>query len=427
MKQVNILYDISALGTGHFLNRARAGIFRVVEQSAYGLADANECSVTFCASQCNFTLCEEYLEAHPSLSEIGLSLPDDMLSNLYNLIEPIKVNISQSPASFLKTRLLKKIYNMGKRYTSPLAVKDLEKMEIYHSPIHPIPLQVAREKRIRKFQTMYDLIPLLYPQYFVWNETEMAKKVLADITPETFIICISESTKHDLCNYCRGIESDRVFVIPLAAGENFYHCTDFETIVGIRNKYHIPRDCNYILSVSTLEPRKNIDHTIRSFVRMIREQKINDLCLVLAGAKGWDYDRIFGEIENSVEIQDKIILTGYVPDDDLAPLYSGAQAFVYPSLYEGFGLPPLEAMQCGTPVITSNTSSLPEVVGDAGIMVAPTDSDALCQAMLDLYQSDALRQELAQRSLLRAKQFSWQKNTDDTLNAYKKALYECQR
>jgi glycosyltransferase involved in cell wall biosynthesis len=155
---------------------------------------------------------------------------------------------------------------------------------------------------------------------------------------------------------------------------------------------------------------------------LIREQKIDDLCLVLTGAKGWDYDRIFGEIANSVDVQDKIILTGYVPDEDLSPLYSGALAFVYPSLYEGFGLPPLEAMQCGTPVITSNTSSLPEVVGDAGIMVAPTDSDALCQAMLDLYCSDALRRDLAQKSLLRAKQFSWQKTTRETINAYKKAL-----
>lgn len=419
---MKILYDISALGTGHFLNRARTGIFRVVEHGAYGLADAQGCSVAFCASQCNFTMCQGYLDAHPGLTEIKLSLSDDMLSSLYNMIEPIKDSISESPARFLKTRLLKRLYNLGKEYTYPLGGKDLREMDIYHSPVHPIPHQISKENRIIKFQTLHDLIPLLHPQLFVWNDAEILRKVLAGINQRTFVICVSESTKHDLCNYLKKIDPDRIFVIPLAAGEKFYHCTDFETIVGIRKKYHIPRDCHYILSVSTLEPRKNIDHTIRCFIRLIREQGIDDLYLVLTGAKGWDYDRIFNEIENSVEIQDRIILTGYVPDEDLAPLYSGALAFVYPSLYEGFGLPPLEAMQCGIPVITSNTSSLPEVVGDAGIMVAPTDSDALCQAMLDLYRSDALRQELAQRLLLRAKQFSWQKNTEDTVSAYRKAL-----
>jgi glycosyltransferase involved in cell wall biosynthesis len=419
---MNILYDISALGTGHFLNRARTGIFRVVECGAYGLADAQGCSVTFCASQCNFTRCQEYLDAHPVLAEIKFSLPDDMLTKLYNFVEPFKANISHSTFSFMKTKVLRELYNLGKKYTYPLSGEDLVNTDIYHSPFHQIPLQVSREKRITKFQTLHDLIPLLYPQFFSNFEYEMTKKILAGIGPETFVISVSESTKQDLCNHLHGIDPGRIFVIPLAAGEDFYQCTDAEIIAAIKKKYHIPRDWRYLLGVSTLEPRKNIDHTIRCFVRLIREQKIDDLCLVLTGAKGWDYDRIFGEIANSVDVQDKIILTGYVPDEDLSPLYSGSLSFVYPSLYEGFGLPPLEAMQCGTPVITSNTSSLPEVVGDAGIMVAPTDSDALCQAMLDLYRSDALRRDLAQKSLLRAKQFSWQKTTRETINAYKKAL-----
>jgi glycosyltransferase involved in cell wall biosynthesis len=121
-------------------------------------------------------------------------------------------------------------------------------------------------------------------------------------------------------------------------------------------------------------------------------------------------------------VRDRIVMTGYVAEDDLAPLYSGALAFVYPSLYEGFGLPPLEAMQCGTPVITSNTSSLPEVVGDAGIMVDPLDQDALCDALSRVHGSAALRRELSRRSLARARQFSWERCIDQTLAAYRTAL-----
>ena len=114
-------------------------------------------------------------------------------------------------------------------------------------------------------------------------------------------------------------------------------------------------------------------------------------------------------------------MTGYVPDKDLAPLYSGAMMFVYPSFYEGFGLPPLEAMQCGVPVITSNTSSLPEVVGEAGMMVDPQDADELCQAMLKIYNSAEVRQKMSVDSLAQAQKFSWKRCAEQTIDTYKAA------
>ena len=145
---------------------------------------------------------------------------------------------------------------------------------------------------------------------------------------------------------------------------------------------------------------------------------------MLVGTQGWDYNDIFEEIFKHEDIKKRIIITGYIPDEDLAALYSGALAFVYPSFYEGFGLPHLEAMQCGVPVITSNTCSLPEVVGDAGIMVDPTDADALCHSMLEIYNKSSLREAMSLKSIERAKQFSWEKCTQETLAAYKTALSE---
>jgi glycosyltransferase involved in cell wall biosynthesis len=261
----------------------------------------------------------------------------------------------------------------------------------------------------------------MFPQFFEFKEDHLLNKILDSLAPDNWAICISDSTKNDLCNKFPKIDPSRVFVTPLAASELFYPCNDFEQISLIRKKYNIP-DAPYILSLSTLEPRKNIDHTIRCFAHLSQQEHIKDLSLVLVGTKGWDYNKIFEEISNNNSLQDRIIVTGYVADEDLAALYSGAMAFVYPSFYEGFGLPPLEAMQCGIPVITSNTSSLPEVVGDAGIMVSPTDTDALCQSMLEIYNNPSLRKTMSLRSIERSKQFSWEKCTQETINAYKTAL-----
>ena len=144
--------------------------------------------------------------------------------------------------------------------------------------------------------------------------------------------------------------------------------------------------------------------------------------LVLVGGKGWHDDKIFHALELQNDLRGRIIVTGFAPDADLSPLYSGALAFVYPSLYEGFGLPPLEAMQCGTPVITSDNSALPEVVGDAGIMVNARDEDALCAAMWQLYAHPARCNDLSAKSLQRAEQFSWEKCRALTIEAYRFAL-----
>lgn len=218
------------------------------------------------------------------------------------------------------------------------------------------------------------------------------------------------------------LEPEKVSVVYLAAGDHFYQCNDSRQINQVRIKYNIPLESDYFLALSTLQPRKNFERIIISFIEMIKAQHVKDLSLVLVGADGWDYERIYKEIKGAGEFADKIIVTGYVPDEDLAPLYSGAMAFIYPSLYEGFGLPPLEAMQCGTPVISSNNSSLPEVVGDAAITINPNDGEALCQAMLNLYNSSELRAKLSAASIERAKCFSWDIATNETVAAYRKAL-----
>jgi len=172
----------------------------------------------------------------------------------------------------------------------------------------------------------------------------------------------------------------------------------------------------FILYVGTLEPRKNIPTLIHAFAKVKKDGFPQKLLLI--GGKGWKYEEIFSAI-NELSLTDQILIPGYVPDEDLVYFYNVADLFVYPSLYEGFGLPPLEAMACGTPVITSNKSSLPEVVGDAALLVDPLDVRALAGAIERVLANEELRAQLSERGLKRAKFFSWKKTAERTWEVYR--------
>jgi glycosyltransferase involved in cell wall biosynthesis len=313
------------------------------------------------------------------------------------------------------------------RYPAPidpvsrLSPPTLAGADVYHSPVFALPEQACSRDGPRRFLTVYDVIPLLHPELFSWGGEQWLRAIVDSVRPDDCVLTISQRTKDDLLTLRPAMDPDRVFVTHLAADPaRFYPCDDPARLAAVRGRYGIPEG-PYVLSVGTLEPRKNLPHLLRTFADLVRAERADDLRLVLTGAKGWDFETIFSEVEQLAALRDRVVFTGYVDDGDLAPLYSGAAVFVYPSLYEGFGLPPLEAMQCGTPVITSNTSSLPEVVGDAGLMVDPRDGDALAQAMLDVYRAPGRRADLAARALVRAAQFSWDRYARETVAAYRAA------
>jgi glycosyltransferase involved in cell wall biosynthesis len=235
------------------------------------------------------------------------------------------------------------------------------------------------------------------------------------------VVAISESTKRDVCSVLR-IRPERVFVAPLAAEPGiFYECNDQEKRVAVRRRCKIP-DGPYLLSLCTLEPRKNLASLVRAFCRMARQHPELKLSLVLVGAAGWHSESLDRALAGAAGLRDRIILPGYVPDADLASLYSGAHAFAYLSEYEGFGLPPLEAMQCGVPVIASGTTSLPEVVGDAGVLVNPQDETAVAEALCRLCRDEAWRQDLGARGKVRASMFTWQRCVDNVMATYQAAM-----
>ncbi len=431
---MKVLYDISVLGQGYSNPVCRAGIFRVVEAVAQGLMANEACELTFCASGSflllDFTL--KYLETDLQFANVDFSYSrrDRFIETSFN--ELINETLTELNQQVLKTKglqqtLLKLVRKpvfqayLHTRNLHPLNSASVRQADIFHSTSYPLTAKTKQHKQPQNFLTFYDLIPILYPQFFPSSQNDLSQVILQSLDLNDWAICISHATKADLCNLRTDIDPDRVFVTHLAASDLFHARSEPEGIMAVRRKYNLP-DAPYFLSLSTLEPRKNIDHTIRCFAKLIQQENLPDLYLVLVGNKGWDYDKIFKEIDSLEFLRDRIILTGFIANEDLAAVYSSALAFVYLSFYEGFGLPPLEAMQCGIPVITSNTSSLPEVVGNAGIMLDPNDDDGLCQSMLRVVNQSFLRQTMALKSLEQAQQFSWQKCIQETIAAYKVAL-----
>ena len=191
----------------------------------------------------------------------------------------------------------------------------------------------------------------------------------------------------------------------------------------MKTKYNIPADKKYLFSLCSLEPRKNLIRAVKSFIKFIDKHKIENLVYVLGGS-AWDgfVNKLEQEIPDYAHYKNQIIKAGYVEDEDLPLLYSGAEFFVYTSEYEGFGLPVLEAMKCGRAVITSNNSSLPEVAGNAAIQINFDSIDEHVKAYEKLYFNNALRNEYSEKAILQAAKFSWHKTAETMIDTFKKVL-----
>ena len=410
--------------------RGTVGIFRVIEHNARALATAPGADVWFYAHQ-NRLETQRYFEKHlapdalpgsharfaePALPggrpvAAAVTAADDFLSRRYPY-PPWRWLASGRVLWAGVRRLLARV--------EPAAADGLD---IYHSPATEFPAWTARPG-LRRFLTVYDLIPIIHPEFFPGGTSRQLRATLGSITSRDWLLCISESTRRDLLAHCPACNPDRTLVIPLAAEHFFHPETDPARLAAVRERYAIPADTPYFLSVSTLEPRKNFESVIRAYARFVRADPGRPSRLVLVGGKvRTDTHPIFAALAAEDEnIRRRVLFTGFVADEDLAALYSGALAFVYLSFYEGFGLPPLEAMQCGVPVIVSNTSSLPEVVGDGGTLLAPTDLEGVCAQMLALSRDGELRRRQSERALARARQFSWERFEAQLLAAYAAAL-----
>ena len=305
-----------------------------------------------------------------------------------------------------------------------------------HTPLLRIPVTLSAELRRRPVDllhvqytapplapcavvpTIHDLAFEHLPETFKrrsWMQLRLTVRRTARLA--SHIITVSEFSRRDLIETYR-IEPERITVTPEAAPKHFAPASGDE-IERVRARYKIYGD--YILAVGSIQPRKNLSRLLAAYSGLIRarpEAKLPQL--VLVGKRAWLYSETLRTV-GELGLKSSVIFTGYVPEEDLSPLYSGALCFVYPSIFEGFGLPPVEAMRCGAPVIAGNRTSLPEVVGQAGLLVDPFDIKAIEEAMTRLVDDAALRRELRERGLAQASRFDWHETARLTLRAYERA------
>ena len=283
-------------------------------------------------------------------------------------------------------------------------------LDILHSPDFIPPFRRSCLSVI----TVHDLAFLLYPHFLTKESARHYSQIDQAVRRADHIIAVSHTTRQDTIRLL-GASEHKISVIYEAANPIYRPISDPEPLRRVREKYGIEGD--FILFVSTIEPRKNIPMLLDAYRQLLDNYK-QTVKLVIAGQPGWLFKDVFARV-GDLRLNDRVLFLGRVPVEDLLGLYNTARMLGHPAFYEGFGLPPLEAMACGTPVVVSNVSALPEIVGDAGLLVDPEDVAGLTVAMWRVLADESLRQDMIAKGLKRAALFSWERAAQETMVVYR--------
>lgn len=394
-----ILFDATVLVDGNDMIEERRGIYFVARNLLLEMCRQSQSEITLFAST--------YKEAglQRVVSELGINAKSykkasALSARLHSVVLRCRKKRLEKGCGFARrcifsaqilvlsavSSLLYSVINFNCKF---------DKDTVFFSPRTSAPWFINRQKSIKKFVVLYDLIPVLF------DNREMLRwgwfaYLLRTLNSNDTYFAISESTKRDFCGYCKKIKESQVKVVYCASDMSFCRHSDSEELQYLKEKYGIPESKKFVFSIGAQDKRKNSDRIVRSFIAFKKKNKIDDLVLVAAGSP------------NNKD-EDSVLYRSYVDGKDLPLFYSFAEWFVFTSQYEGFGLPPLDAMQCGCPVIASNNSSIPEVVGDAGPLIDWDSDEQHVYAYEKYYFDETLRNGNGHKGMERAKLFSWEK------------------
>ncbi len=352
---------------------------------------------------------------HQYISNILTHLPDvddgltyTVLAN--HALDQLSPQMHQQISTLQTRRPWKRI--VWEQTVQPFMVRRL-KPDLYHGMAFVAP----RGLRCPSVVTVYDLSFVRYPEVLSRLRREYLQRFTrASCQRAARIIAISESTAQDMVRLWR-IPRDKIDVTLLGVSSQFQPLPEDE-VEAFRSREELPQ--RFLLFVGTLEPRKNLPLLLRAYARLPADCR-QEVHLVIGGGRGWMYDEIFATIAQH-NLVDTVHTPGYIPAEDLALWYNAAEALVYPTLYEGFGFPIIEAMACGKPVLASNSSSLPEAAGDVGILLPPDDEAAWMTAMLNLISDEQARAAISPSAIVWAREFTWERTARQTINSYQQAM-----
>ena len=337
----------------------------------------------------------------------------DTVNDYYLFVRPGNRRLFQRPESNFHTVVVRlpslpsrRLWQLGHLYLARWA----HRLDVIDLPESPMPGFLSK----RAVAMVHDITPVLFPSFLLAKGRLFYQRALAFGARHLGRITVpSQCTKDDLVRHLSA-DPERVTVVSRGVDPRFQPAQHFEPMAAVKRRHHLPD--RFILYVGTLEPRKNLPRLIGAY-RRLREEGVRH-GLVIAGARGWLCDDVF-EAAGRDGLGEHVVFTGHVNEDDLLALYQSADVFAYPSLYEGFGLPVLEAMACGVPVVCSDRGSLPEVAGDAALLVDPTDEPALAAALVRALHDEDLRREMVARGLRRAGEFTWDRVARSFLLVYR--------
>lgn len=336
--------------------------------------------------------------------------------NEYYLFSPRDFELTEEIKSMKKVVSYGRVNSLWMQYAIPLLL-DKYKIDLFWGPNYSIPLFYPYQTKT--VITIHDMVSFVYPETLpIKTVTHNRYGLPLYINQADRIITESESTKKDIIKFLN-YPSSQIEITLLGVNQRFYQKVNNINEELLKLNINFP----YILCVGTIEPRKNISGVITTYLRLLEHYSF-DHRLVIVGAKGWKYSTIFELIDKNPILKERVYFLGYVPEEDLPVLYQGSSLFVYPSFYEGFGLPPLEAMASGIPVIASKVSSMPEVIGQSGLLVNPHSIEELSNAMKKVLSDKEIAVSLSTSGNERARKFTWERTARQTLNVFEHVMSE---
>lgn len=403
-----VAIDTSVLGTAFLYNKHQTGVHRALSELLRRLRDREDLRLEFVsAGRAPWLEFVNHIAFDRDWRREGWVFRSrrTRLPGLYPLLMALsRLGLYAKDRKWISEAVLAGLFQTMGRFLDPALAAFSAK--VYYSPAHALP---KLPDDVKRCITLYDMIPVKFPQWY--DESESFRKILRSIDVEKdHVAAISDCSRRDWIEHS-GMRADLTQVIPCGVAEDFFPRRDQAGLQGIREKYGMGAS-RFVLAVGTLEPRKNLETLVRAFMELreadARQGRVyQDVLLLLIGPKGWKNDSLFRLLKEKPQAAEAVRLAGFVPDADLPWLYSACEVFVFPSLYEGYGLPVAEALKCGAAVVCGGNSSLPEVAGEAARYVDVTQPEAIRSALAELLFDDVIREALKAGAVLRGESFDW--------------------